>query len=487
MAPILRVTATTLASTFLFSLSSAQDCKFQTLKTSYPSPVTAENWSYGLIANELRRPRGILFDSKGALIVIDSGNGILHFELEDGGGTCLQVRKKTTLLEQDNLNHGPAISKDGRTLFASSSNDVFAWSYDPSKVTIDNSTVQTLVTNMANSGHTSRTLLISDKNPDILLVSRGSAGNDDRGAEDQETGRSQIRAYNISSFTSGSDKKPQPYDYLDGRRLGWGLRNSVGLAEHPETGGIFSVENSADQLHRNGEDIHKDNPGEEMNFHGYLNGSREHQGGNYGYPHCYTLWSTDDFPNLGSLKVGDQFPADRQSRRNKDDTNPTDKECNTDYVAPVLAFQAHTAPLDMKFDEDGNNAYVSFHGSWNREPPVGYQISEIAFEDGQPKDSSRSNSAATPIIYNEKLSNCPDDCFRPVGLAWDPQGRLWFSSDKTGEIFVLNHKKEDSGSSSKGDDSDDDDDNDNSAFSLRPGSAALIVTMAAVVMGGLLA
>jgi glucose/arabinose dehydrogenase len=277
------------------------------------------------------------------------------------------------------LNHGLAISKDGRTLYASSSNDVFAWSYDPSKVTINNSTVQTLVTNMANSGHTSRTLLISEKYPDMLLVSRGSAGNDDRGAEDQETGRSQIRAFNISSFGSGSDKKP--YDYLDGRRLGWGLRNSVGLAEHPETGGIFSVENSADQLSRDGEDIHKDNPAEEMNFHGYLNGSREDQGGNYGYPHCYTLWSTDDFPNLGDLKVGDQFPADRQSRQNKDDTNPTDKECNSDYVAPVLAFQAHTAPLDMKFDEDGTNAYISFHGSCKLPPPSGlFYVTNIARE-----------------------------------------------------------------------------------------------------------
>ncbi|EYB21428.1 hypothetical protein FG05_09272, partial [Fusarium graminearum] len=348
------------------------------------------------------RPRGILFDSEGALIVIDSGNGILHFELEDGGGTCLQVTKKTTLLKQDNLNHGLAISKDGRTLYASSSNDVFAWSYDPSKVTIDNSTVQTLVTNMANSGHTSRTLLISDKDPDMLLVSRGSAGNDDRGAEDQETGRSQIRAFNISSAI---ESYGEPYDYLDGLRLGWGLH------------------------------IHKDNPAEEMNFHGYLNGSREDQGGNYGYPHCYTLWSTEDFPNRGDLKVGDQFPADR-----------------------------------------------------NREPPVGYQISEIPFEDGRPANSSRSRDAATPIIYNEKLSSCPDDCFRPVGLAWDTQGRLWFSSDKTGEIFVLNHNKDDSSQdgSSKGD-SDDDDDNDNSAFSLRPGSAALIVTMAAVIMGGFLA
>jgi hypothetical protein len=52
----------------------------------------------------------------------------------------------------------------------------------------------------------------------------------------------------------------------------------------------------------------------------------------------------------------------------------------------------------------------------------------------------------------------------------------------------MNHNRDNSSDdgSSKGD-SDDDDDNDNSAFSLRPGSAALIVTMAAVIMGGFLA
>ena len=26
---------------------------------------------------------------------------------------------------------------------------------------------------------------------------------------------------------------------------------------------------------------------------------------------------------------------------------------------------------------------------------------------------------------------------RPVSLAWDSKGRLWFSSDATGEIFVM--------------------------------------------------
>ncbi|KAF4943276.1 hypothetical protein FSARC_14967 [Fusarium sarcochroum] len=488
MASLLRI-ATTLTSTLLIAsvpFTSAQECSLKTLKTSYPAPVTAENWNYSVIANKLRRPRGILFDSEGALIVIDSGNGIIHFELEDEGGTCLQVSKKTTLLKKDNLNHAIALSKDGRTIYASTSDEVFSWSYDPKKVTLSSSSEQTLVGNMSNSGHTSRTLLISQKYPDMLLVSRGSDSNDDKGAEDRDSGRSQLRAFNISSFSSGSDAKP--YDYLDGDLLGWGLRNSVGVAEHPETGGIFSVENSVDELHRNGKDIHSDNPGEEMNFHGYLNGSDEDQGGNYGYPVCYTLWSTKNFPDLGDLKTGDQFPADRQS--DDDDAKTlTDEECTSDYVAPVLAFQAHTAPLDMKFDENGTRAYVSFHGSWNRQSPVGYEVSYAEFENGRPASSSRSMNATTPIIYNKDMSNCPDDCFRPVGLAWDSQGRLWFSSDKTGEIFVLSQEGRQGSSGGNGSQSGggDDDGDDNSAYSLRPGSAALIVTLAAVIMGGFLA
>ncbi|EMT74491.1 hypothetical protein ACKRZS_005165 [Fusarium odoratissimum] len=470
--------------TLLIVIASAQQCNLKTLKTSYPAPVTEDNWSYGIIANELRRPRGILFDSEGALIVIDSGNGIIHFELDDEGGTCLQVRKKTTLLKKDNLNHGIALSRDGRTLYASTSDEVFAWPYDPSKVTLRNSSVQTLVSNMTNGGHTSRTLLISQKHPDMLLVSRGSDGNDDAGAEDRDSGRSQIRAFNISSFGSNSDKKP--YDYLDGVIIGWGLRNSVGVAEHPETGGIFSVENSADELHRDGKDIHKDNPGEEMNFHGYLNGSDD-QGGNYGYPLCYTLWSTDNFPDLGDLKIGDQFPADRQADGDKA-TALTDAECKSDYVAPVLAFQAHTAPLDLKFNENGTRAYISFHGSWNRNPPVGYRVSYVDFQNGRPASSSRSTNATTPIIYNKDLSKCPDECFRPVGLAWDSKGRLWFSSDKTGEVFVLSQESGSGSSGGNGSESgagNDDDDNDSA--SLQPGSAAFIITLAALIIGGLLA
>lgn len=40
-------------------------------------------------------------------------------------------------------------------------------------------------------------------------------------------------------------------------------------------------------------------------------------------------------------------------------------------------------------------------------------------------------------MANADINDCPSGCFRPVGLAWDAQGRLFMSSDSTGEIYVI--------------------------------------------------
>ena len=40
-------------------------------------------------------------------------------------------------------------------------------------------------------------------------------------------------------------------------------------------------------------------------------------------------------------------------------------------------------------------------------------------------------------MINPDNSKCPEDCFRPVGLALDSKERLFMSSDSTGEIYVL--------------------------------------------------
>ena len=115
----------------------------------------------------------------------------------------------------------------------------------------------TLVMDMNTDDHTTRTLLMSEKANDILIISRGSTSNLDMEAEQLSSGHSQVKAFNIGNMTSNA------YDFdTDGLRLGWGLRNSVGVAEHPVTGGIYTVENSVDQITRDGKDIHEDNPGE---------------------------------------------------------------------------------------------------------------------------------------------------------------------------------------------------------------------------------
>ena len=45
-------------------------------------------------------------------------------------------------------------------------------------------------------------------------------------------------------------------------------------------------------------------------------------------------------------------------------------------------------------------------------------------------------------MTNPDLTKCPGQCFRPAGLAFDAKGRLWMSSDTTGELFVLEKKAE---------------------------------------------
>ncbi|KAK1672896.1 soluble quino protein glucose/sorbosone dehydrogenase [Colletotrichum godetiae] len=403
----------------------AQDCR-NTLKATYTSPIAAGGWTYRLIANGFTRPRSILFDDQGALLVVDANSGVKHLKLTDDGGTCLSVAEKQTIIDSPELNHGIALSPDGKTLYASTADKVYSWPYDSIAATVGDRN-RTLIANMSNTDHTTRTLLLSSKMPGMLLVSRGSASNIDDGAISQSTGHAQLRAFDIG----GLDKNSGPFNFpIQGTILGWGLRNSVGVAEEPVTGGIWTVENSADQLRRNNVDIHTDNPAEELNFHGRLIDSTKDQGGNYGYPNCFAVWSTEGFPNRGNMTTGDQFTLNPSPTLN-------DTTCNSAYVPPRLSFQAHTAPLDIKFTPDGSEAFVTFHGSWNRDEAIGYKLSSVRFSNGEPIEPADSRTPITDVLSNADTSSCPDNCFRPVGLAWDSQQRLFMTSDSTGEIYVL--------------------------------------------------
>ncbi|KAJ9647877.1 hypothetical protein H2201_001243 [Coniosporium apollinis] len=396
-----------------------------TLTARYPAPSIADGYQARLVATNLDTPRGIKVDRNGNLLIVTRDAGIVALSLTDEEGGCITAADVQTVVENNRLNHGIELSHDGTTLYASTPNEVYAWTYNPDTRRTSGEP-RTLITGMDNAGHTTRTLLLSRHVPDLLLVSRGSNANLDYLALDITSGHCQLKAFNISNVTS------EPYDFTaDGRLLGWGLRNSVGVAEEPVTGGIYSVENSVDQLRREGQDIHQDNPGEEMNFHGYLNGTRSaQQGGNYGYPSCFAAWAVDEIPENDGLTVGSQFAIGDQ------DTNINDAVC-AERIAPRLTFPAHMAPLDILFNEDGTAAWVSFHGSWNRDDPIGYKLSVIPFANGEPVEPSNSSQPTVDIMQNSDIDSCPDNCFRPVGLAWDSQGRLFMTSDDTGEIYVI--------------------------------------------------
>lgn len=422
---------------FLVAVSSAQSNCLS--PSGNIRPTVAAGYSLQVVASGLSRPRGLAFDDQGHLLVVEANDGIIssHVVNEDNG--CVSLSRLTTVVDQGlSLNHG--IQVNGTTLYASNPESVYSWSYNASAGTASNQ--EELINGMNNSVHRTRTLLLSQWAPGMMVVSRGNEADLDPRAATIEGGTSQIRAFNLSNRTS-------VYDWQDGLVLGWGNRNAVGLAEHPDTGGIYDVENSVDSIDRMGQDVSNDNPGEELNFFGYLNGTaHQNQGGYYGYPWCLAVWNVSELPDNSNLSVGDQFAFDSYpSLLNR---NETDSFCADETVGPRLTFQAHMAPLDIKFNNSGTEAWITFHGSSHRDDAIGYKLSVVQFANGEPVEPSNSTTAAVDIVANEDVSACPEDCMRPVAMAFDRQGRMFMSSDSSGEIYMVTRTPEENGATSSG-------------------------------------
>jgi hypothetical protein len=55
------------------------------------------------VAQGLTKPRGIIFDTAGNLLVVQQGAGIVHLAFNDGGTTCLEVAKNMTLIDSPSV------------------------------------------------------------------------------------------------------------------------------------------------------------------------------------------------------------------------------------------------------------------------------------------------------------------------------------------------------------------------------------------------
>ncbi|KAF5537660.1 Soluble quino glucose sorbosone dehydrogenase [Fusarium mexicanum] len=410
----------------LVGLTSAQ-CNL----TPTASIATADGVEFKLLRTGLQRPRHLVVDTEGNLLITEAGSkGVRRVVLDDGKDLDVCIDSDDALISNANLNHGIALTADGKTILVSTPSEVYAYDYDASKGTVGSR--RTVITGMsATSTHSTRTLTMPlAGNPNLLLVAGGSDGNLDVETVDKDVVRSQVRVFNIDELLAAD----APLVYGEAEILGWALRNSVGWAEDPSTGNIWSVENSVDNLYRGDVDVHNTNPGEELNFHGLPNDTSSAQyGANYGYPGCFSIYDTSnikDFP--GGAKVGKQFAGTPQGET---DLGFTDEECQ-EKQAPRITFGSHLAPLDIKF-LDGSAAYIAFHGSWNRNPGDGYRLSKVDFANGEPVPESDDPKAEVPLMWNMDNTKCPSGCFRPAGLAFDKSGRLFLTSDSTGELYVL--------------------------------------------------
>ena len=336
----------------------------------------------------------------------------------------------TVIAEEDSLTHGLAVF--GEYLYASSDTTVFRWPYNNSTNSLISDTLKEVVVQNINAdgnggapmGHKTRTLVFDS--PGRLYVSVGSVGN-----VDADSIRSRIKRFDLNAGipSGGFDFK------LEGDLFADGLRNEVGLA-FDSLGVLWGVENGADNLRRSdlGGDIHNDNPAEELNRF-------SEEGLHYGYPYCFTEYLLDEEVSptgRGTVWAWPSFMNDGVH---------DDNWCRENTEPPRLAMQAHSAPLGITFYDankvldplcvnndiqpfpvsmDGD-AFIAFHGSWNRDVPTGYKIVRV------PMNSNGLPSLDEPLDFfcHAGFSAKWPSGIRPVDLRFDKCNRLLITSDGT--------------------------------------------------------
>jgi len=265
-------------------------------------------------------------------------------------------------------------------------------------------------------GHPSRTLEFDDNN--LLYVSVGSRSN-----VDTDTINARIHRFDVSNIPGGG------INWNNGFLFAEGLRNEVGIAIDSQNR-VWGVENGVDNLRRNdlGGDIHIDNPAEEVNLF-------DTPGKFYGYPYC---WSEYNLPTYGKGRGTQWAHPDFIN-----DGVHSDAWCQNpdNVVVPKYNMPAHTAPIDIKFyygnsfpGYPSGGAFVALHGSWNRQPTVGYSVIYLTFQDGLP-------TGQTDILRHAGANanwNIRPACigFRKCGA----EDCLYFTSDSSGQIIEISYE-----------------------------------------------
>ena len=210
----------------------------------------------------------------------------------------------------------------------------------------------------------------------------------------------------------------------DGAHFATGTRHIVALAYDDATAQLYGVIHGRDQLdtlwpeHFSAED-NAELPAEEFVA---LN-----EGDDYGWPYCY-YDGREDQRVLAPEYGGDGTEVGR---------------CDQ-YPDPLVALPAHWAPNALTF-YDANSfpqqyhggAFIAFHGSWNRAPlpQGGYNVVFVPFEGGAP--TGEWETFASGFADEQEFVNVSEAEHRPCGVAVGPDGSLYVSDSREGDIWRI--------------------------------------------------
>ena len=169
-----------------------------------------------------------------------------------------------------------------------------------------------------------------------------------------------------------------------------GIRNPTNLDFEPTTGKLWAIANERDEI---GPDLVPD----------YLTSVTENAF--YGWPYSY---------------YGQHVDVRAQPQR---------PDLVAKAIPPDYALGSHVAALGITFSKGtslpekySSGVFIGEHGSWDRNPPVGYKVIFIPFHDGRP--SGTPQDVVTGFISNDAHTKG-----RPVGVALDREGALLVADD----------------------------------------------------------
>ena len=345
-------------------------------------PVTVPvGYEVEILNANLQAPRLLTFGPGGDLFAGSRSGAVYRFEAP--------YREASVVAALDGYPHGVAF-REGEILIART-DGVYRAPWRPGQGRLEAGDVVLLAPLPGGWGHNSRTVRVGPGGR--VFASLGIRGN----CSDEYLSESypfELRRGGILVLEEGQGAaRWTPYAS--------GLRNPVGFDWHPATGEMFASNNGPDHL------------GFELPPEYF---SRIEAGSFHGMP-----WYQH---------AGVRFRRDPCIESAPPRSEP---------VPPAATFPARSAPMDVAFAGPGalderfaGDAVVALHGSWATSPSGGYagdpstrrhpKLVVVRFEAGQPR-------RVDDLVTGFQL---PDGrrWARPVGVAFGPDGALYFTSDQ---------------------------------------------------------